>query len=63
MINALKDYNEMVWKPSCKWIKKHWKGYVFFIVILEVLYFMWFYWSSICDYFKSKFDKKSEKES
>ena len=22
------DYNDMVWKGSKKWIKKHWKGYI-----------------------------------
>lgn len=27
MMRALKEYNEMVMRPSWKWLRRHWKGY------------------------------------
>lgn len=32
MFKALKEYNEMVMKPSTKWLKRHWKGYSIFLL-------------------------------
>lgn len=62
MMNALKEYNEMVCRPSWKWMKKHWKGYTVFLVISVVGPYIWLYWSEIVRYIKSKF-KKNEEES
>ena len=33
MKSFFKDYWEMCLKPSGKWIKKHWKGYLVYIII------------------------------
>lgn len=32
MFKALKEYNEMVMKPSNEWMKRHWKGYSIFLL-------------------------------
>lgn len=60
MMRALKDYNEMVWRPSWKWMKKHWKGYSVLLVISMIVPYLWFYWSDITEYIKNKFTKNEE---
>ncbi len=62
MMNALKEYYEMVWRPSWKWIEKHWKGYTVLLVLSMIGPYIWFYWSEIVQYIKDKF-MKSEEES
>lgn len=57
MIEALKEYNEMVWKPSCKWLGRHWKGYSVFVAVLTIVPYLWFYWSDITEYIRSKLAK------
>lgn len=59
MMRALKECNEMVMRPSWKWLRRHWKGYS---VLLVIVPYLWFYWSDITEYVKSKF-KKNEEES
>lgn len=39
MFKALKEYNEMVFKPSCKWMKRHWKGYSVFTLVVYAISF------------------------
>lgn len=34
MFKAIKEYNEMVMKPSMEWLKKHWVGYSVFTVVV-----------------------------
>ncbi len=62
MMRALKEYNEMVMRPSWKWLKKHWKGYSVLLVISMIAPYLWFYWGDITEYIKSKF-KNHEEES
>ena len=62
MMKALKEYNEMVMRPSWKWLKKHWKGYSVLLVISMIVPYLWFYWSDITEYIKSEF-KNHEEES
>lgn len=62
MMRALKEYNEMVMRPSWKWLRRHWKGYSVLLVISMIVSYPWFYWSDITEYVKSKF-KKNEEES
>ena len=57
MMRALKDYNEMVWRPSWKWMKKYWKGYSVLLVISMIVPYLWFYWSDITEYINNKFTK------
>lgn len=33
MMRALKEYNEMVMRPSWKWLRRHWKGYSVLLVM------------------------------
>ena len=60
MMNALKEYNEMVWKPSWKWLKKHWKFYTMFCVFIMAIELCCLYWSSIKRFVKSKFKRNKE---
>lgn len=60
MMRALKEYNEMIWRPSWKWLKKHWKGYSVFLVILMIVPYIWFYRSSITECIKRKFTKNGD---
>ena len=62
MMRALKEYNEMVMRPSWKWLKKHWKGYSVLLAISMIVPYLWFYWSDITEYIKSEF-KNHEEES
>ena len=62
MMKVLKEYNEMVMRPSWKWLKKHWKGYSVLLAISMIVPYLWFYWSDITEYIKSKF-KNHEEES
>ena len=62
MMRALKEYNEMVMKPSWTWLKKHWKGDSVLLAISMIVPYLWFYWSDITEYIKSKF-KNHEEES
>ena len=34
MFKAMKEYWNEVFKPSCRWLKKHWKGYLVFSIIV-----------------------------
>lgn len=60
MMNALKEYKETVWKPSWRWVKKHWKGYSVFLAICMFGPYVWWYWSDIKTFIKSKFKKNKE---
>ena len=40
MINAIKDYGNMVWKPSITWLQKHWKFYLVLNAIMIALTFI-----------------------
>lgn len=60
MKTALKDYKEMIWKPSWKWLKKHWKGYSVLLVICMVVPEIWWYWDDIKTYIKKKFKRNKE---
>ena len=66
MMRALKEYNEMVMRPSWKWLKKYWKGYSVFVLVISVIGgfgpYLWYYRSDITEYIKSKF-KNHEEES
>lgn len=55
MMKALKDYGEMVWKPSWKWVVKHWKGYSVLLVVLMVIPYIWLYWDDIKGYIRRRF--------
>lgn len=59
MMNALKEYNEMVMKPSWKWLKKHWKGYSILLIITMLVEFIWLFgWY---DYIKDSIESKYKK--
>ena len=64
MMRALKEYKEMVWNPSWKWVKKHWKGYSVFVLIISVIGgfgpYLWYYRSDVTEYIKNKFTKNEE---
>lgn len=66
MIRALKEYKEMALNPSLKWAKKHWKGYLVFMLIISVIevfgIYLVYYRKDIMENIKNKF-KKNEKES
>lgn len=62
MFTALKDYNDMIMKPSWRWLKKHWKGYLVLLVIIYAVPYLWWYSDQIKEYFQSKFRKKEEEE-
>ncbi len=62
MMRALKEYNEMVMRPSWKWLRKHWKGYSVLLAVSMVVSCLWFSWGDITEYIKSKF-KNHEEES
>ena len=57
MMKVLKEYNEMVLGPS--WL---WRGYSVLLVISMIIPSLWFSWSDITEYIKSKF-KNHEEES
>lgn len=60
MISALKEYNEMVFKPLCKWMLGHWMGYLLFVAFCIAGYYIWFYRSDIKRFIKSKFKRNKE---
>lgn len=62
MIKAIKDYNDMIWKGSCKWLKKHWKGYALLVFVLTVIEFCWIYRDSIQDFIGRKVSNKEDDE-
>lgn len=59
MMNALKEYNEMVWKPSWRWMKKHWKGFSVFYITVMLVEFIWLFgwYDDIKDFIKNKYKK------
>lgn len=64
MMEALKEYNEIVWKPGWKWVRKHWKGYTVFCVLYLMAFYVWFFWDGIkaqARDIKVKFNKSEEK--
>lgn len=60
MMNALREYNEMVMKPAWKWVEKHWKGYSVFLLICMTVPYIYLYWNDIRRFIKSKFKKNKE---
>lgn len=66
MMRALKEYNEMVMRPSLKWLKKHWKGYSVFVAVISMIggfgSDLWYCRSHITEYIRTKF-KNHEEES
>lgn len=60
MMEALKEYNEMVFEPSLKWLKKHWKGYFVLTMISAIGLELWFKRSDITEYIKNKSTKNEE---
>lgn len=63
MMKALKEYNEMIMRPSWGWLKRHWKGYSVFCAIVMVVPYVWFFWDDIKEYIRSKFKKTNGEES
>lgn len=62
MRQAISEYNEIL-KLSGKWVTKHWKGYIVFVLICWFCGFgsvMWF--DDIKDFIENKL-KKSKEES
>ncbi len=43
MLRAMKEYKTMVLKPSMGWLKKHWKGYTAFTVLIIAAEFLWIF--------------------
>lgn len=62
MMNALKEYNEMVWKPAWRWMKKHWKGLSVFYITVMLVEFIWLFgwYDDIKEIIKSKYKKFKE---
>ena len=56
-----KDYVDLC-KHSCRWMKKHWKGYILVCIIIYALTFIWLSRDYIMDYIREKFSKKTEEE-
>ncbi len=61
MKDAWKEYKEMVWMPSWKWVTKHWKGYSVFLIICGAAPYVWLYWDRIKTYIKGKFMESGER--
>ena len=49
-----KDYYEMVLKPSMGWLKKHWIGYLVFVVIAVAANITWWFHDDIIEHFKKR---------
>lgn len=49
-----KDYYEMVLKPFMGWLKKHWIGYLVFVVIAMVANIAWWFQDDIIEHFKKR---------
>lgn len=63
MKGFFKDYLDLC-KHSCRWLKKHWKGYTVLCTLLCGAEVAWFYRESIKDKINEKVgDFKSKKES
>lgn len=41
MIKALKEYKDEVLKPEIAWLKRHWIGYLVYLVICFICGFGW----------------------
>lgn len=42
MITAIKDYNSMIIKPQFAWLRKHWAGYLMFVVITYAATYLYY---------------------
>lgn len=68
MIKALKEYKNDVLKPSMAWIKRHWIGYLVFLVICFIGSFGWsmMYWQKHTrhieeeEYYEDRYGKEEE---
>lgn len=49
-----KDYYEMVLKPSMGWLKKHWIGYLVFVVIATAVSIAWWFQDDIIECLKKR---------
>lgn len=43
MLRAMKEYKNEVLKPSMGWLKKHWKGYTAFTVLICAAEVLWIF--------------------
>lgn len=53
----IKDYIEMVWKPSWEWLKRYWLTYTIFIILLYITVLVIFCRELVTDWIKKKFHK------
>lgn len=60
MKKAFADYKEMVFKPQFKWVKRHWKGWIFTLIIAGLLPIFVIYSFCFVDLNKEKFSKEEE---
>lgn len=59
MIKMWKDYYEMVLKPSFKWLKLHWFGYVIWCLICLIISFGCIFFG--CLHYVDKCNEEEEK--
>ena len=63
---AWEEYWNEVYAPAMKWLNKHWKGYMVFVVVLYIVSFAgamtFIYRHEIADKVKGLLGKKKDKE-
>lgn len=65
MMSVLRDYRTMVVRPQLSWIKKHWKGYTIFLIIVFIASFVYEWYDvghQIGDFVQHKFGRKNKNE-
>ena len=57
----MKEFFEDLWDlqmASNRFLKKHWKGYLVFFVVVEAIFigvfYVWNYWDEICKFFNQR---------
>lgn len=58
MIRAMKEYYGDVLKPEAGWIRRHWKGYAVFMILLAAAEMLIIFRENIIEFTKSKFKRE-----
>lgn len=63
MRNVLKDYRDLCVKPSWQFVKKHWKGYLVFMIICYAIPWVMYFFDQIREHLENRFIKVERRES
>ena len=58
MLRAMKEYKTMVLKPNIGWLKKHWKGYTAFTVLIMAAEVLWIFRDDVKEKIENVFHKE-----